>query len=385
MRDKAILAILVAICVVVPGYFLVFPTQAPAVTASVPFAPYKVNMQGQTALAYELEFNDYDVDGLKLKQVDVYAIDNGSLLQSIQGEYLNKTFHARSIPAPTADEMWHGTGLQVHNRLSIFIAISNSSGLTGLRHELTFSWDKGSDIHAAGPQVMCQTRDIPVIGAPLSGSGWMSLESSIATSHHMLGQITENNVTRCPQRYAVDYVKADSNLSMFSGDGTNNADYYCYGEPLIAVADGVITYTRDGIWENVPGGPNANLTLALAGGNMVILDIGNGNYVQYCHAILGSVAVQVGQHVTKGQVLALLGNSGNSFAPHLHFQLGTDPYDLLNSEGLPFLLDNYTVAGHPANTESATMTLFDPPLQYHASWFTNLEWMEYGDLVVRAA
>ena len=99
MRDKAILAILVAICVAAPGYFLLFPVQVPTVSATVPFAPYKVNMQGNTALAYELEFNDYDLDGLQLTRVDVYAKDNGTLLQTIEGDYLAQTFHARSIPA----------------------------------------------------------------------------------------------------------------------------------------------------------------------------------------------------------------------------------------------------------------------------------------------
>jgi len=381
MRDKAILAILVAICVAAPGYFLLFPVQVPTVSATVPFAPYKVNMQGNTALAYELEFNDYDLDGLQLTRVDVYAKDNGTLLQTIEGDYLAQTFHARSIPAPTADEMQKGTGKLLHPRLSIFISVGNSSGLTGLGHDLTFSWNRGGLVHAIGPQVMCQTGPIPVIGAPLAGSGWMGVETSIATSHHMLAQITMNGITRCSQRYAVDYIITDANASIYSGDFYNNSDHYCYGKDLIAVADGVVTYVRDNIWENVPGGPNANLTMNQAGGNMVIIDIGGGFYAQYAHAILGSIEVQVGDHVTKGQVLAKLGNSGNSGGPHLHFQLGTDPYDILNSEGLPFLIDNYSVDGLEIENPisgSPEIHRYEPPQQWHASWFTNNEWTSYG-------
>ena len=46
----------------------------------------------------------------------------------------------------------------------------------------------------------------------------------------------------------------------------------------------------------------------------------------YAHALPGTVAVKPGDHVEKGQVIAKLGNSGNSGAPHLHFQLSdTDP------------------------------------------------------------
>jgi murein DD-endopeptidase MepM/ murein hydrolase activator NlpD len=68
--------------------------------------------------------------------------------------------------------------------------------------------------------------------------------------------------------------------------------------------------------------------------------------------------VKVGQKVTKGQVLALLGNSGNSTAPHLHFQLMAGP-EALNSDGLPFTWDQYTLYG--AIDSSGVSRLLDTP------------------------
>ena len=46
----------------------------------------------------------------------------------------------------------------------------------------------------------------------------------------------------------------------------------------------------------------------------------------------------------QGQVLGLLGNSGNSSAPHLHFHI-MDGTSVLGSEGLPYVLDSFMLAG----------------------------------------
>lgn len=379
MKDKVILALLVAACVVIPGLMLAFPVQTPSATASVPFAPIKVNMQGSTVLAYELEFSDFDTQGLTLKNVKVFCSDNGTLLQSIQGEYLASTLHARSVPAPTWDEMQNGTGKLLHTRLSVFLTVADAIGLSALRHEFTFSWYNGVDIKAAGPMVYCQNRTVPIIGSPLGGSGWLGIETSIATSHHMRSQITMNGVTRCCQRYAVDFLLMAPDQSVYIADGGNNSDYYCYGAELLAVADGIVSFVLDGVWENIPGHINANITMENASGNTVIIDIGGGNYAQYAHAIPGSIRVAVGDHVSKGQVIALMGNSGNSDAPHLHFQLGSNPYGMLASEGLPFLIDSYLVDGRYISPSGYyELELLQPPEQWWASWFTNLEWIDYG-------
>jgi murein DD-endopeptidase MepM/ murein hydrolase activator NlpD len=52
----------------------------------------------------------------------------------------------------------------------------------------------------------------------------------------------------------------------------------------------------------------------------------------------------VGQDLTRGQVIAHLGNSGNSDAPHLHFHIMDSPLPLA-SNGLPFEIRSFTLAG----------------------------------------
>jgi murein DD-endopeptidase MepM/ murein hydrolase activator NlpD len=67
-------------------------------------------------------------------------------------------------------------------------------------------------------------------------------------------------------------------------------------------------------------------------------------WAAYAHLLPGSVAVEVGDRVTVGQRLGLLGNTGNSTAPHLHFQLCDGP-DILTSNSLPFVFSGYTLSG----------------------------------------
>jgi murein DD-endopeptidase MepM/ murein hydrolase activator NlpD len=119
-----------------------------------------------------------------------------------------------------------------------------------------------------------------------------------------------------------------------------------------------VTSVRDGVPENVPLAPSraVRMNRENISGNYVIVDLGNDAFAFYGHLKPGSIRVQRGQRVLKGQVLASLGNSGNSDAPHLHFHLA-DANDPLAAEGLPFTLDSFAVLG--TMTRSQMDQLFD--------------------------
>ena len=71
---------------------------------------------------------------------------------------------------------------------------------------------------------------------------------------------------------------------------------------------------------------------------------GGGKYAFYAHILAGTITVKLGERVRPGQTIGLLGNSGNSDAPHLHFHLGDQPSPL-GTEGLPFVIDQYEKLG----------------------------------------
>ncbi|HZA21424.1 MAG TPA: M23 family metallopeptidase, partial [Dehalococcoidia bacterium] len=81
------------------------------------------------------------------------------------------------------------------------------------------------------------------------------------------------------------------------------------------------------------------------------LDLGGGNYALYAHFQPGSIRVKEGDRVKQGDVLALVGSSGNSLAPHLHFHVMDGPLSLA-SNGVPYIVDSFTVTGRSAGTEA---------------------------------
>ena len=118
------------------------------------------------------------------------------------------------------------------------------------------------------------------------------------------------------QRFAYDFVILRDGRS-YRGGGTKNEQYYCWEQPILAPAAGVVTTAVDGLPDLQPG----NMDGAMPAGNHVILDLGNEEFALLAHLRQGSVAVRVGDTVEAGDLIGLCGNSGNTSEPHLHFHL----------------------------------------------------------------
>jgi murein DD-endopeptidase MepM/ murein hydrolase activator NlpD len=147
-----------------------------------------------------------------------------------------------------------------------------------------------------------------------------------------------------PETFAIDWQRFQDGR-LWTGDGTRNEQYFAFGAQVVSAANGTVVSTRDDM-PDVP--PNQALfAVEQPGdyiGNHVIVQILPEVWAVYAHLQPGSVAVRMGEEVTAGQRLGRLGNSGNSTAPHLHFQLSDGP-DPLTSTSLPFVFDRYTLAG----------------------------------------
>ncbi|MGF9697755.1 MULTISPECIES: M23 family metallopeptidase [Paenibacillus] len=130
------------------------------------------------------------------------------------------------------------------------------------------------------------------------------------------------------QRYALDIVRTQENSS-YQGEATANENYYAFGEPLYAAADGKVVEIKNDIPDNTPGVMNAEEPA----GNFVVIDHGSGEYSITAHIKEGSVAVKKGDKVKQGDLIGELGNSGNSSEAHLHFQVSDGP-DLFTSRSL---------------------------------------------------
>jgi len=119
--------------------------------------------------------------------------------------------------------------------------------------------------------------------------------------------------------YCLDFSKIDENKNrIFKGNGNENSDYLSYNEQVYASYDGIVEAVSDAASDNPVGKPNF-----LATNYVQIKHIIDGKvyYTVYYHLKKGSIRVSVGDKVSKGEHIGNIGNSGISYAPHLHFGL----------------------------------------------------------------
>jgi len=147
--------------------------------------------------------------------------------------------------------------------------------------------------------------------------------------------------------FAVDLRGLDENYAELKNDADENTSSAGWGREILAPAAGTVTYARNDVPDNPrPGNaPDNNWYAALHDpvmayyGNCVIIDHGNSEYSVFAHMQQGSVRVKAGERVAAGQVLGRLGNSGDAFGPHLHYQLQSGP-QLFHDQGLPVRFQN---------------------------------------------
>jgi uncharacterized delta-60 repeat protein len=95
-----------------------------------------------------------------------------------------------------------------------------------------------------------------------------------------------------------------------------------WGQPVYAMAAGKVVRSANDREDNFP---NGDKTFGTGAGNSVVIDHGNGEFGVYAHMQKGSVTVEAGDMVSMGDPLGVVGNSGSSSGPHLHFGLVDDP------------------------------------------------------------
>jgi murein DD-endopeptidase MepM/ murein hydrolase activator NlpD len=153
------------------------------------------------------------------------------------------------------------------------------------------------------------------------------------------------------QRYAYDFVQVDGALMRHRDEGTVLTDYLCYGQPLLAPADGEVVAVRDAV-RDAPR-PGSGWLDFLAGdfrGNHVVIKHAEGEYSMLAHLVPGSITVRKGVRVQRGQVVGRCGNSGHSTEPHLHFHV-QDHRNFWIAAGVPVRFDDtpFLIRGERVN------------------------------------
>ena len=270
---------------------------------------------------YELNVINYDVVPLTLKRLEVFANEESTApVASLADDHLSAVMIHVGAPM-----VMSGSGKAEDNRVIapgtrsvIFMWIAlplNHPVPTSLKHRMPFS---AAAPDGAATDAILEDFQVPVshgavlkLAPPFRGGVWLAGDGPSNQTNHRRAITAVDGRVYSAERFAIDWTKVGPNGDSRHDGSTRNENWWGWGEPVLAVADGEITEVVDGIPDNTPR-VLPPVTLDNIAGNHVILKIASDRYVTYAHLQNESIKVRLHDRVHTGDVLALLGNSGNT-------------------------------------------------------------------------
>jgi hypothetical protein len=303
---------------------------------------------GRQELAYELQLINRTESTVTVKSLE--ALAGGKVVQKLAGAALEAQMAPYGQPK-------HGVKLKAGQGAYVLMDVSlarRAKVPAELTHRIKLTMQpKQAAVatdYALAP-VKVTDREAVVVAPPLRGSGWVVANGCCsAFTAHRGTVLPVNGAPHVAERFAIDFVQIDPLGRLFEGPLDQLSSYPYFGDEVHSATAGKVVGVVDDI-PNTPAGafPPA-ITAEKAGGNHVVVAFGGGHYAFYAHLQPGTVRVKVGQKVKVGQVLGLLGNSGNSNAPHLHFHVMDSPRPLA-SNGMPYRFSSFKVEGELTNLD----------------------------------
>jgi len=300
-------------------------------------------------LVYELWMTNFSSADVAVEKVEV--LGDGSVLQTLD----TAAVASRLQPAGQRESI--GT-LGKSTQALLFLNVTLPSGSPvpeQLAHRVTARFSAAPPGHQkiseTGGATPINRQLVLKIGPPLRGDNYISADSCCDATRHTRAALPVNGRLYVAQRYAVDWEQLDAGRHVYVGPRETLSSYTIFGKPVYAVADAFVALAIKGQPEQTPGKFPANISVDDADGNCIVLDLGDHHFALYAHMQSDSIHLKRGDRVKLGQVIGLVGNSGNSIAPHLHFQL-TEGELPAASNGLPYEITSFHVTGETPGTKA---------------------------------
>ncbi len=334
-----------------PTTYAVPPAVATPLFGAVSAAPVAVpTTDGRTHLVYELVLTNALGGDAVLNSLTASAGDRE--LITLSGD--NLKYWTRTLGSTTPTNVL-GPG----QTAVVWLDLTIDGGApvpTEITHSIRLAVAKpvagliGPDVTQDIAPVTVSTHKPVSISPPLDGANWANANGCCAMTAHRMAANPINAKLWFPERFAIDYVQLTNDFRLFNGDPTQLGSYPYFGTAIHAVGDGKVVTVVDNLPEQVPGRLPSGLPLDQYPGNHIVQDLGDGNYALYAHLKPGSITVKAGDELKSGQSIAALGNSGNTDAPHLHFQVMDGPQPLA-ANGLPFVIKSFRLDQRIASQE----------------------------------
>lgn len=306
------------------------------VHVQVPRQPLLARARDQAWFVYELHVSNLYDQPLALDSVQVLADGGaGAPVRTYAGTVLEKNLHRIGGGPDSA-----AANVLRAGQTALVFVWAPAAFRDSLAHRLVLSTGRGTRIILSTPAVAVDPSPPLVLEPPLRGAGWIAgnAPDPDSTPGHNRMLVGVGGRVVLPQRFATDWMKLGPDGRAWHTDPGRNENWAGWGEDLLAVADGTVIEAVDTLPDQTP--PEFQRGAA----NRLVLDVGGGHHAVYAHLRRGSLRVRTGDRVRRGQVIAEVGNSGNSTAPHLHFQV-LDAPSYIAGESVPFVFARYQVQG----------------------------------------
>jgi hypothetical protein len=330
---------------------------------STPVYPVR-GTDGRIHLAYEMLFTNQSTEPARLHSIEVVdplrhnRVVGNNRVVTIDGEDVTTELRQLALEQPTMGSADFSDQLQPARSAFLYLDVTFDDLRDvprQIKHRVTVSQTDAQHnpvlITGIGGLTTVSRTEPVVVSPPLRGDRWVDTSGCCEIiAAHRYAILPINGTFRPAQHFAIDFIQLDAQGRAVVGDIRMLHNWHYYGAEVVAAAPGRVVQVVNDLPDNVPGEPLPGV-IETGSGNHVIIDIGQGRYTEYAHLIPNSVAVSVGDVVQRGQRLGLLGNSGNSDAPHLHFQVMDRP-SALDADGLPFVFDRMEFQGRTTGTQA---------------------------------
>jgi hypothetical protein len=323
-------------------------TQFTPLAAQVLTTPQAVKMSdGKYHLAYELLLTNATGAAIEIQTVEVRDDSDGDVILSLSGTALSTAMNAvgnitpNETNSPMASSSMSIVWLDVTASTKDDIPQKVHHRVAGTIHTPAGQ----RPFEAIVSPLTVNTAEPIMLAPPVPTGTWLMSEGCCKDfTHHRHGLASINGTLLVPQRFAVDLFLLDQQHRTWIGDPKDVHSYLSYGQPALAAADGVVVAAFDGLPDQHPPEAPPIPPIADTVGNHVIIKVGSGIYLLYGHLKPQTVAVHVGQQVKVGQQIGLIGTSGNSSTPHLHFQVITTP-TFFPADSTPYVFERFELVG----------------------------------------
>jgi hypothetical protein len=242
------------------------------------------------------------------------------------------------------------TALVIPNYYMVFQSLPDTLKVTVYGQD-----ERGKAVKTSASLRVIEHRSKVKYTLPVEGA-WLMKAMPITgiINHHRFG---------CANEFGIDLLRLGSNCKVFKSDGKLASDYFSFGAKVLAAADGIVVRAKSSSsqeWsrfnpaegETVEAFQERQMREMLEGlqgdilqwvaGNYIVIEHSENEYSSYLHLRENSVRVKEGETLKRGQHIADVGNTGDSYSAHLHFQVNDSP-DLLRGRSLPFTFENIEI------------------------------------------